>query len=149
MQRIDDTQLDLIDIEQNFSQKFYVAYLNNVRTLILLFNNLVYKENFIMLPGDEVIEKKHKNIKHLIAMERNEDLSRRETRSFPGLGASVFKIDFAKLFPAAYGGPAEEHTGPLVEKEVPVAQNEINTDLTVKNTPYHKHVVKARNDAYL
>jgi hypothetical protein len=149
LQRIDDTQLDLIDIEQNFSQKFYVAYLNNVRTLILLFNNLVYKENFIMLPGDEVIEKKHKNIKHLIAMEQNEDLSRRETRSFPGLGANVFKIDFAKLFPAAYGGSADEHSGPVVEKELPLVQNEINTDLTVKNTPYHKHVVKARNDAYV
>lgn len=71
--------------------------------LVFLFNNLVYKENFILLPGDEVIEKKHKNIKHLIAMERNEDLSRRETRTFPGLGACVFKIDFAKLFPEAYG----------------------------------------------
>ena len=64
-------------------------------------------------------------------------------------GASVFKIDFAKLFPAAYGGPAEENTVPVVEKEASVVQNEINTELTVKNTPYHKHVVKARNDAYV
>jgi len=93
----------LIDFEQIYSQKFYTAYLNNVKALILLFNNLVYKENFIMLPGDEVIEKKHKNVKHLIAIERNEDLSRRETRSFPGLGPSVFKVDFAKLFPDMYG----------------------------------------------
>ena len=74
-----------------------------MKALILLFNNLVYKENFIMLPGDEVIEKKHKNVKHLIAMERNEDMSRRESRSFPGLGPSVFKVDFAKLFPDMYG----------------------------------------------
>jgi len=110
----------LIDIEQNYSQKFYVAYLNNIRALILLFNNLVYKENFILLPGDEVIEKKHKNIKHLIAMERNEDLSRRETRTFPGLGPSVFKIDFAKLFPAAYGATADENSGHVAEKELPI-----------------------------
>lgn len=61
-----------------------------------------------MLPGDEVIEKKHKNVKHLIAMERNEDLSRRETRSFPGLGPSVFKVDFAKLFPDMYGAQPED-----------------------------------------
>lgn len=47
--------------------KFYTAYLNNVRALILLFNNVLYKENFILLPGDEIVEKKHKNIKHLIA----------------------------------------------------------------------------------
>ncbi len=82
--------------------------MNNVRALVFLFNNLVYKENFIMLPGDEVIEKKHKNIKHLIAMERNEDLSRRETRTFPGLGANIFKIDFAKLFPDTYSVPSDE-----------------------------------------
>jgi len=55
-----------------------------------------------LLPGDEIVEKKHKNIKHLMAMERNEDLSRRDTRSFPGLGACVFKIDFSKLSPEAY-----------------------------------------------
>ena len=122
--------------------------MNNVRVLVLLFNNLIYKENFIQLPGDEVIEKKHKNIKHLIAMERNEDLSRRETRSFPGLGASVFKIDFAKLFPEAYGvAPVE--SGQPSEREVQLVQNEINTDITVMNTPYHKHIVKARNDAYI
>lgn len=93
----------MLDVEQNFSQKFYIAYLNNVRALVYLFNNLIYKEHFILLPGDEVIEKKHKNVKHLIAMERNEDLSRRETRTFAGLGQSIFRIDFAKLFPDVYG----------------------------------------------
>lgn len=36
-------------------------------------------------------------------MERNEDLSRRETRTFAGLGQSIFRIDFAKLFPDVYG----------------------------------------------
>jgi len=79
--------------------------LNNIRALILLFNNVIYKEHFIVLPGDEVVEKKHKNIKHLIAMERNEDLSRRDTRTFSGLGSSIFKIDFAKLSPEAYSVP--------------------------------------------
>ena len=80
-------------------------------------------------------------------MERNEDLSRRETRTFPGLGASVFKIDFAKLFPEAYGAVHTE-AALTSEREQPVVQNEINSDITVKNTPYHKHIVKARNDAY-
>ena len=68
----------------------------------MLYNNVIYKEHFILLPGDEIVEKKHKNIKHLMAMERNEDLSRRDTRSFPGLGACVFKIDLSKLSPEAY-----------------------------------------------
>jgi hypothetical protein len=83
---IDDYQLRLLDIEQNNSLAFHVAYLSSVRALILLFDNSVYKEHFIKLPGDEIVEKKHKNIKHLMAMERNEDLSRRPSRSYPGLG---------------------------------------------------------------
>lgn len=44
---IDDVQIGLLDIEQNNSLKFYCAYLNNVRALILLYNNVIYKENFI------------------------------------------------------------------------------------------------------
>ncbi len=49
-----------------------------------------------MLPGDEIVEKKHKNIKHLIAMDKNTDLSKRATRKFPGLGPSIFQVDFEK-----------------------------------------------------
>ena len=94
---IDDTQIDLLDCEQENGLKFYTAYLNNTRALIVLFDRVIYKEQFIMLPGDEIVEKKHKNIKHLIAEERKEDLSRRETRSWPGLGHPIFKIDLIKL----------------------------------------------------
>ena len=78
--------------------------------MVALFDRMVYKAHFITLPGDEVIEKKHKNVKHLIAMERNEDLSRRETRAFPGLGPSGFKIDFAQLSPEAYAEPRPAST---------------------------------------
>lgn len=98
-----------------------------------------------MLPGDEIVEKKHKNIKHLMAMERNEDLSRRETRNFPGLGACVFKIDFSKLSPEAYSQP---DSGATQTAPADVPQNEINTELAIKNTAHHKMIVKARNESY-
>jgi len=102
-----------------------------------------------MLPGDEIIEKKHKNIKHLIAQERNEDLSRRETRKFPGLGASVFKIDFSKYSDAGYvsNEPAKTSTMSIDVPAIP--ENEINTDVTIQNTPHHKAIIKARNEFYL
>lgn len=103
MDLIDETQLNLLEIEQGLSTAFNTAYLNNTRALIKLFDGVIYKEQFIMLPGDEIVEKKHKNIKHLIAMERSEDLSKRPTRKFPGLGNSVFQIDFAKQFASVYG----------------------------------------------
>lgn len=129
---------------------FYTAYLNNVRALILLFNNVIYKENFIMLPGDEIVEKKHKNIRHLIAMERNEDLSRREMRAFPGLGAPVFKIDFAKLDPDSYGVPDSGATVPAQpdDGKPKYPENEINTEVSIKNTQHHKMIIKARNESY-
>ena len=98
-----------------------------------------------MLPGDEIVEKKHKNIKHLMAMERNEDLSRRETRNFPGLGACPFKIDFSKLSPEAYSQP---DSGATQTAPADVPANEINTECTVKNTAHHKMIVKARNESY-
>lgn len=43
--------------------------LNNIRCMIAVFDATIYKDDFIMLPGDEVIEKKHMNIKFLTAMD--------------------------------------------------------------------------------
>lgn len=54
-----------------------------------------------MLPGDEIVEKKHGNIKTLTAriMKGDADLSKKTTRKWEGLGPSVFEIDYPKLFP--------------------------------------------------
>ena len=51
-----------------------------------------------MLPGDEITEKKHANIKMLTAQMESADLSKRATRKWPGLGPSVFEVDYAALF---------------------------------------------------
>lgn len=74
MELIDDTQMDLLDTEQDMSTEFYTSFLNNIRCLIVIFDAAVYKEDFIMLPGDEVVEKKHKNVKFLTAMDNGTDL---------------------------------------------------------------------------
>jgi len=57
----------LLTIEETRSGEFYTAYLNNVRALIRIFDSLVPRDSFIMLPGDEIVEKKHANIKTLTA----------------------------------------------------------------------------------
>ena len=41
-----------------------------------------------MLPGDEIVEKKHANIKMLTAQMESADLSKRSMRKWPGLGAN-------------------------------------------------------------
>jgi hypothetical protein len=64
---IDETQLKMLDIEQENSVDFQNAFLNNLRGLLKIYDCLLYKEDFIMLPGDEIIEKKHQNIKFLTA----------------------------------------------------------------------------------
>lgn len=92
--------MELLEIEQDLSTQFNTAYLNNTRALIKLFDAIIYKEHFIMLPGDEIVEKKHKNVKHLMAMDANTDLSKRATRKFAGLGPSIFQVDFEKQFEA-------------------------------------------------
>ena len=92
--------MELLEIEQNISTMFYTTYLNNTRAMIKLFDAIIYKDHFIMLPGDEIVEKKHKNIKHLMAMDANTDLSKRATRKFPGLGQPIFQVDFEKQFEA-------------------------------------------------
>lgn len=92
--------MELLEIEQDLSTRFNTSFLNNTRAMVKLFDAIIYKEHFIMLPGDEIVEKKHKNIKHLTAMDKNTDLSKRATRKFPGLGPSIFKVDFEKQFEA-------------------------------------------------
>ena len=67
-------------------------------------------------------------------------MSRRETRVFSGLGPCIFKIDFTKLS-KEYG-----ETGGCQDERI--IQNEINTDVTIKNTPHHKMIIKARNESY-
>ena len=77
---------------------FNTAYLNNARALIKVFDKLLPKSEFIQLPGDEIVEKKHANIKILTAQMEAADMSKRVTRKWPGLGACIFEIDYENLF---------------------------------------------------
>lgn len=147
--------MNLIEIEQGNSLLYYKAYLNNTRALIKLFDALIYKEQFILLPGDEIVEKKHKNVKHLMAMAMNTDLSKNKTRKYPGLGPNVFKVDFEKRFAAVYGPPPQtseynSRVGTAAERvDEEVEPNEINTEIEILNTVNHKAIVKARNENYV
>lgn len=90
--------MNLLEIEENQSQVFNTVFLNNVRALILVFDKLLPKESFIKLPGDEIVEHKHPNIKLLTAMMNDSNLSRKPTKKWPGLGANPFTVDYAKMF---------------------------------------------------
>jgi hypothetical protein len=89
--------MEMMDMEVEQSKNYYIHYLNNVRALIKIYESLLYKENFIKLPGDEIVEKKHLNIKNLTAKMNNTDLSKKSTRRWPGLGQNNFDVDYTKL----------------------------------------------------
>ena len=154
--------MELLEIEQDLSTQFYTVFLNNTRSMIRLFDALIYKEHFIQLPGDEIVEKKHKNIKHLMAMDANTDLSKRATRKFPGLGPPIFQVDFEAQFEAYRPeGAAEEanqqsrasmRPGSAAKSQSGEGsegtQNEVASEVEVQNTLHHKAIVRARNDNY-
>ena len=117
-----------------------------------------------MLPGDEIVEKKHKNIKHLMAADANTDLSKRATRKFPGLGQPIFQVDFEKQFEAYRnmegaddGSVAHQSRASMRPDSAPKSnagegsegtQNEVASEVEVQNTLHHKAIVRARNDNY-
>lgn len=102
------------------------------------------KSNFIMLPGDEIVEKKHQNIKLLTAAMTNTDMSKRPTRDWPGLGENVLVIDYDEMLGATAEAEQDEQPAEAEPKE----ENEISGDVTLKNTDHHKSIVKARNRYY-
>lgn len=106
-----------------------------------------------MLPGDEIVEKKHKNVKHLMAIANNTDLSRSKTRKFAGLGPNLFKVDFEKQFGYSIQVDEEIPKGRVQSaqglKEGEVEANEINTEVEIQNTAHHKAIVRQRNEHYL
>ena len=97
LEKVDDTQMELLDFEMNKSNEFYVTYLNNLRCLIKLYECLVYKDHFIKLPGDEIVEKKALNIKVLTAKHYGHDLSFKSTRKWKGLDKNPFNVDLTQF----------------------------------------------------
>jgi len=59
---------------------------------------MIVKEDYIMLPGDEIVEKKHQNIKVLTAMQMKQDIAKKDKRKWAPVGPNLFLIDYGSLF---------------------------------------------------
>ena len=66
-----------------------------------------------MLPGDEIVEKKHANIKTLTAQKESTDLSKKAMKKWPGLGTNPFDVDYGTLFESykEFARPQDESSG--------------------------------------
>ena len=138
--------MNLLEIEEVQGRAFSTAYLNNVRSLIATFDGLLVKANFIMLPGDEIVEKKHQNIKLLTAAMTNTDMSKRPTRAWPGLGENVLVINYDEMLAEPGADDTDQDEQPADPE--PREENELTGDVSLKNTDHHKSIVKARNRYY-
>ena len=68
-------------------------------------------------------------------------MGKRAVRKWPGLGASIFEIDFASL--------SESFKDFKEEGQAPAGSpNELSADIEVGNTDHHKQIIKARNEYY-
>lgn len=165
--------MNLLEIEENQSKIFNTVFLNNVRALILVFDKLLPKEYFIKLPGDEIVEHKHPNIKILTAMMNDSNLSRKPTKKWIGLGANPFTVDYARMFdnykqfssdveqpkqvtpaeakqekapPAGKGAAAKQE---ILSDVAQICQvNQLEVEVEIKNTEFHKSIMKARNENF-
>lgn len=92
-------------------------------------------------------------------------MSKKLTKKWPGLGPNPFDIDYQTLFEKYkdIGDPSRAGASTPVEKQPaqppakgapPVVENPLNTvnqiesEIEIKNTEFHKSIVKARNESY-
>ena len=69
-----------------------------MKALLRIYSSLYKKDNFILLPGDEVSEKKHKNVKTLFK-EKNKlgDPAKKHVRFWKGFIKNPFNVDMFEL----------------------------------------------------
>ena len=108
--------------------------------MIHLFDRLPQKSIFIHLPGDEIVEKKHANIKKLTAQMSNSDMSKKATQKWPGLGPNIFQIDLNTLMPEYEEAKNSEQDANKIVQEIP--KNELTSEVELKNTIHHKSIIK-------
>ncbi|CAG9311274.1 unnamed protein product [Blepharisma stoltei] len=79
------------------ADEFKIKLLNNTEALLFLYDNLLIKQDFIMLPGDEQEEPKRSNIKRLARKKKSAKPGevvgpRGYKKTWPGLQLNVLKL---------------------------------------------------------
>ena len=75
------------------------------------------------------------------------DLSKRVTRKWPGLGPNIFEVKYEQLFDA-YKPKDDDGNPSRANTPDDFVANELTGEIEVKNTEFHKSIIKARNEYY-
>ncbi len=100
---VDKKQFELVESEEKFSQLFNKRIINNFETLILLFDNFIFEEEFISL-GDEEYFKEKRDYNFLLKLKSenknnlNLDSKRTFKKIYGGVDRNKLKINFYERF---------------------------------------------------
>ncbi len=130
-----------------------------------MYASLYHKGHFILLPGDEVSEKKHKNVKALYK-EKNKmgDPAKKHVRIWKGFGKNPFNVDLFAL--ASYAGLKPEGWQPEEKSDTPTPpapkeqkkgqpkqaaqpdSDEMLQESETPNTLHHKALMRSRTEIF-
>jgi len=139
------------------AQDFFKALVNNYEFLLLFFDNVLLFEDFIRLPGDEEIVKKHDSLKTLLKRKQKGTLidtssERSITKVWPGLLVNSFqlgdkKIEYMAPFVQDQKNEKNPKKDPKKDKDMPAEADKIEATREIKSfkTFRQKGVLKDRN----
>ena len=102
IQTVDEFKEKLIVNSFNKAHDFFKALVNNYEFLLVFFDNMLLFEDFIRLPGDEEIIKKHDSLRTLLKRKQKGTLidtssERSIVKIWPGLLLNFFQIGDRKI----------------------------------------------------
>ncbi len=146
---VDQTQFKLLDILRSNAQKYFRTVLNTTHAGLTIYSSLLFNDDFILLPGDDVSEKKHLNIKNLMVQHEKEGgyverTNRGTVEKWKGLPKGAFDVDFASR--PEYKKPVPEGEAPPEEKKHD--ESSLTDPIESIKTGYHKMLIKQRDESF-
>ncbi len=157
MLAIDEYQEKLYMNSFEKAQDFFKSSVNNFEFLLLFFDNMLLFEDFIRLPGDEEIVKKHESLKTLLKRKQKGTLidtssERSIVKIWPGIMINSFqigekKIDYWGLFQPIEQKNDKNAKNMKKDKEIVVENEKLEATREIKSfkTFRQKAVLKDRN----
>ena len=141
---IDETQYKLLTALRSNSQKYFATLLNTTHSGLLIYSSMLFNDDFILLPGDDVSEKKHLNVKNLMVQREKEGgyverTNRGLMEKWKGLPKAAFEIDFTVR---------PEYKKPESTEEEKKAEEGMTEPVESIKTSYHKILVKQRDESF-
>jgi len=154
-------------MEEN-SEVYMKKVLNTTKADLVIYSSLLFHEDFMVLPGDDIAEKKHMNIKKLMIQKEKggyiESNNRGALEKWKGLPKKAFKIDYQSLPEYKIEDAESEQIIEEVKKEVkkeikkdakkeskkeePEEDPNFTEELKSIKTIYHRALIKQRNESF-